>query len=223
MLDPSHQPALLLNADFRPISTLPLSLLDWKDAVRGIVCDKYEAVANYDTVIRSSGGKNGRLEMQLPSVVALKAYQNLNRAVTFTRLGVFVRDGYRCAYCGERFPAQHLTFDHVVPRSKMGKTSWTNIVSACGPCNLKKANKPLEHSGMKLLVKPYAPTQMQMNELGRKLLGHRPPAYMHDDWFDFVGIDRSKSGATLITVDDGKVFPTGMTDDDYWTVELIED
>jgi 5-methylcytosine-specific restriction endonuclease McrA len=54
---------------------------------------------------------------------------------------VFLRDRFRCQYCGETFSAKDLTFEHVIPRSKGGETSWTNIVAACDPCNVKKDNR----------------------------------------------------------------------------------
>jgi 5-methylcytosine-specific restriction endonuclease McrA len=129
-------PALVLNADFRPVSYFPLSLLPWQDAVTAVFKEHVTVVAEYDTVIRSPS-----TEMRLPSVVAVRDYVKIANRVAFTRFNVFLRDRFRCQYCGESFPAQDLTFEHVIPKSKGGKTSWTNIVAACEPCNTLKDNR----------------------------------------------------------------------------------
>ena len=87
-------PALVLNADFRPLSYFPLSLLPWQDAVSAIVADKISVVAEYDIVARSPS-----TEIRLPSVVALRQYQPMSRRVAFTRFNVFLRDRLKCQYC----------------------------------------------------------------------------------------------------------------------------
>ena len=74
-------------------------------------------------------------EMRLPSVVSLKSYVKPSRFPAFTRFNVFLRDRFTCQYCGER---EDLTFDHVVPRSKGGVTTWENVVAACSACNLQE-------------------------------------------------------------------------------------
>jgi hypothetical protein len=70
---------------------------------------------------------------------------------------LFARDGYICAYCARKFKFVDLTRDHVVPRSRGGRDIWTNVVTACGPCNHRKDDKMLEEVGMKLIYVPYAP------------------------------------------------------------------
>jgi len=81
------------------------------------------------------------MQIKLPSVIALKEYVPQMRNPAFTRFNVFLRDRFSCQYCGTGLPASELTFDHVIPRSKGGRTTWTNVVAACSPCNLRKANK----------------------------------------------------------------------------------
>ncbi len=127
---PDGCPALVLNADFRPLSYFPLSLWSWQDTLKAVFLDRVDVVAQYDTVVRSSN-----FQMRLPSVVSLKKYVNHSRAPAFTRFNVFLRDGFTCQYCGagER---DALTFDHVTPRSKGGRTTWENISVACAACNL---------------------------------------------------------------------------------------
>ena len=103
------------------------------DAVRNVYEDKISVVAEYDQMVRSPS-----IAMRLPSVVALREYRPMPTRVAFTRFNVFLRDRFRCQYCGGAFTAKELTFEHVVPRSLGGKMAWDNIVAACEPCNVGK-------------------------------------------------------------------------------------
>jgi 5-methylcytosine-specific restriction endonuclease McrA len=136
-------PALALNADFRPLNYFPLSLWSWQDTVKAVWSDRVTIISEYDQQISSPS-----LKMNLPSVIALKEYVPQTRNPAFTRFNVFLRDRFSCQYCGNGFVASELTFDHVIPKSRGGRTSWTNVVAACGPCNLRKANKMPGQSGM---------------------------------------------------------------------------
>ena len=109
-------PALVLNADFRPMSYFPLSLLCWEDAVHAVFNERVSVVAEYDTWVRSPSTK-----IRLPSVVALRKYQPTARRVAFTRFNVFLRDRFTCQYCFETFTSSALTFEHVIPRSRGGQ------------------------------------------------------------------------------------------------------
>ena len=95
----AHQ-ALVLNADFRPMSYFPLSLLSWQDAVHAVFSERVSVVAEYDTWARSPSTR-----LRLPSVVALRKYQRSARRVAFTRFNVFLRDRFTCQYCSEAFPS----------------------------------------------------------------------------------------------------------------------
>src|SRR5579859_5149485 len=128
---PDHCPALVLNADFRPLSYFPLSLWSWQDAVKAVFLDRVNIISEYDTVVRSPS-----FEMRLPSVISLKEFIATARRPAFTRFNVFLRDRFHCQYCGESRPSHDLTFDHVVPRSRGGRTTWANVVTACSSCNL---------------------------------------------------------------------------------------
>ncbi len=130
---PSGAPALVLNADFRPLSYYPLSLWPWQEVIKAVFLDRVDVVSTYDRVIRSPS-----FEMKLPSVVALKSYVTQDRPPAFTRFNLFLRDAFSCQYCG---CGEDLTFDHIVPRSRGGRTSWENIVTACAPCNLRKGGR----------------------------------------------------------------------------------
>ncbi|MDX1401020.1 MAG: HNH endonuclease, partial [Kiloniellales bacterium] len=106
-------PALVLNADFRPLSYFPLSLWSWQDSVKAVFLDRVNVVDEYDQLVHSP-----TTEFRLPSVISLKEYVSLERWPAFTRFNVFLRDSFRCQYCGDGFAAEDLTFDHVVPRSR---------------------------------------------------------------------------------------------------------
>ena len=174
MVSPEACPALVLNADFRPLSYYPLSLWSWQDAIKAVFLDRVNIVSNYDRFVRSP-----TFEMQLPSVVSLKTYIKPSRHPAFTRLNVFLRDRFTCQYCGER---EELTFDHVVPRSKGGMTTWENVVAACSPCNLMKSDRLCAQANMHPAMKPYQPTINDLHRNGRLF----PPNYLHESWMDYL-------------------------------------
>jgi len=118
---PDACPALVLNADYRPLSYYPLSLWSWQDAIKAVCLDRVNIIAHYDKVVHSPS-----FEMRLPSVLCLKTYVKPSRYPAFTRFNVFLRDRFSCQYCGDR---SELTFDHLIPRSKGGLTEWENVVA----------------------------------------------------------------------------------------------
>ena len=109
-LSPAGFPALVLNADFRPLSYYPLSLWSWQDAIKAVFLERVNIVAEYDRAVRSPS-----VEMKLPSVVSLKTFVKPSTQPAFTRFNVFLRDKFSCQYCGAR---EDLTFDHLLPRSR---------------------------------------------------------------------------------------------------------
>src|ERR1700753_3047084 len=142
-------PVLVLNADSRPLSYYPLSLWSWQDAIKAVFLDRVNIVSEYDVAVRSPS-----FQMRLPSVVSLKTYVKPSRSPAFTRFNVFLRDRFQCQYCGCR---DDLTFDHVIPRSLGGQTTWENVVTACSPCNLRKGGLLLQYCGLHLNPAPFAP------------------------------------------------------------------
>ena len=170
-------PALVLNADFRPLSYFPLSLWSWQDSIKAVFLTRVNVVSEYDRVVHSPS-----LEMKLPSVISLKQYVHRDRRPAFTRFNVFLRDGFSCQYCGRGFRAEALTFDHIVPRSRGGVTVWDNVVTACEPCNIKKGHRLPAESGIRPLRKPRRPTNYQLQENGRSF----PPNFLHESWRDFL-------------------------------------
>ena len=169
-----QHPALVLNADFRPLSYYPLSLWPWQEAVKAAFLQRVTIVAEYDHYVHSPSTR-----IRIPSVVVLKDYVKPQKSVAFTRFNLFLRDEFCCQYCGSR---GDLTFDHVVPRVAGGITSWENVVAACSPCNLRKGSKSLRQSGMSLRHRPMRPQGEQLRNLGRKF----PPNHLHESWMDFL-------------------------------------
>ena len=181
---PEACPALVLNADFRPLSYFPLSLWSWQDALKAVFLDRVDVVAQYETKVHSPN-----FEMRLPSVVSLKTYVSHARTPAFTRFNVFLRDLFTCQYCGSNDRDQ-LTFDHVIPRSRGGRTNWQNVVTACSTCNLRKGNRMPGSSGMRPLERPVQPTTYQLQENGRAF----PPNFLHESWRDYLYWDSELEG-----------------------------
>jgi 5-methylcytosine-specific restriction endonuclease McrA len=173
----NHCHALVLNADFRPLSYFPLSLWPWQEAVKATFLGRVNVVAEYDTVVRSP-----TTTIRLPSVISLKEYVAPTRKPAFTRFNVFLRDRFSCQYCGSRYPAEDLTFDHIVPRYRGGRTLWENIVTACTHCNMRKGNRDPGECGMRPLSQAGRPTAWMLQENGRAF----PPNYLHQSWNDYL-------------------------------------
>ncbi len=169
-----HHPALVLNADYRPLSYYPLSLWPWQEAVKAVWLDRVEIVAQYDEVVRSPS-----TTIRIPSVVVLKDYVKPQKRVAFTRFNLFLRDEFCCQYCGAK---GDLTFDHVIPRARGGITSWENVVAACSRCNLRKGARSLRQSGLALRRRARQPGAEELRNIGRKF----PPGHLHDSWVDYL-------------------------------------
>jgi 5-methylcytosine-specific restriction endonuclease McrA len=162
---------LLLNTTFEP-----LAVVSWKKAVTLIFLEKVEVIREYDREIKSVSTR-----MRLPAVIRLLRFVgNKQLNVRFSRKNIFLRDDYTCQYCGGRFDSRHLTCDHIVPRSRGGLTEWTNIVTSCIYCNLKKGDRLPEEVDMLLLRRPFRPSgfRVLMLNLGANAL----PDY----WRDYV-------------------------------------
>jgi len=169
-----ENPALVLNADYRPLSYFPLSLWPWQDAIKAAFLDRVMIVAEYDTEVHSPS-----ISMRLPSVVVLRDYVKPAKFPAFTRFNLFLRDGFSCQYCGAK---GEMTFDHVTPRSRGGRTTWENVVAACGPCNLRKGNMTVRQARMSLSRPPRRPDSSELQNKGRKF----PPNHLHESWMDFL-------------------------------------
>lgn len=149
--------SLLLNSSYEP-----MKVVSWQKALILWFQGKVEVLEYHNVFARSS-----RHSFQLPSVLRLKSYVRPRQygAVRFCRENVYIRDNFTCQYCGHRHPPRHLTLDHVVPASKKGPKSWTNVVTACRDCNQRKANRTPQGANMPLLVEPQMPHWLPSPEL----------------------------------------------------------
>jgi 5-methylcytosine-specific restriction endonuclease McrA len=129
----------------------PLHFCNVKRAIIMVLQGKAENVEMSDRVIHSPSRV-----LPLPAVIRLLRYirRSYRKSLAFSKKNVFRRDNYTCQYCGRMGP--DLTIDHIVPRSLGGKTSWENVVVACQACNVRKGNRRLDETDMRLLrkVKP---------------------------------------------------------------------
>jgi 5-methylcytosine-specific restriction endonuclease McrA len=157
---------LALNASFEPLTMVPM-----KRALRLVIDGKAEIVeADGGRVVRSE-----RLAMPRPVVIRLTKFvhvpRRFRRQVTNTFL--FARDGYRCQFCGRSLtqlkPRESLTRDHLVPLSRGGTNDWTNVVTACSPCNTRKGNKLPAEIGMHPLTNPVEPHFVHLSWAVRRL------------------------------------------------------
>ena len=118
--------------------------------------------------------------LMVPRVIRLNFYDRVPRlTLRFNRRNLFARDSNTCQYCGKSNPLSKLSFDHVIPKSRGGKTTWDNVVGCCLKCNGKKGDSTPVEAGMKLIRKPVRPRQNPL--LSVKL---NNPKY--DSWRTFL-------------------------------------
>jgi len=158
---------LVLNASYEP-----LHLVSTRRAVLLLLKDKAEIIEAADQVIRAASA-----ELPRPLVIRLRRYIKLprNLSLPLTRRLVYARDQYTCQYCGGHFNASQLTMDHVLPKSRGGKKTWENIVTACRRCNQRKGNRTPAEAHMRLLRPPYRPRYVALVWL--KTPDPRPPVW----------------------------------------------
>ena len=153
---------VLLNADYSF-----LNLVNWRRAFCLLAKGKVEVVKDSQQTIRSAGGE----ELKIPVVMRLiKLIRTIYRSsVSFTKRNVLVRDRFRCAYCGTR--KDRLSIDHIIPKSKGGKTNFENCVAACKACNLRKGGRTPSEAKMYLRARPHQPTISEFLRLKFENLG----------------------------------------------------
>ena len=139
---------LLLNITYEP-----LKVINWKKAITLLFLGKVEVIEEYGRDIHSVS-----FTIKLPSVVRLlRIVKRPKSPIKFSRQNIYARDRYRCQYCGDQCPSEELTYDHVHPRSRGGKTEWKNIVTCCVDCNRKKGGRTPREASMRLVRKPARP------------------------------------------------------------------
>lgn len=129
----SRNQVLVLNFDYTP-----LNITHWKRAVVLLLKNKAQILS--ESVIRLLN----YIRIPISRIIQQKP----------TKAMIYKRDGHRCQYCGR---SSNLTIDHVIPKSKGGEDSWENLTICCVQCNMKKGDRYLEQTGMRLLRKPRAP------------------------------------------------------------------
>jgi len=172
---------LILNANYLPLSVVPFSQLTWQDAVTDTWLDRADVVDEYENwIVRSPS-----IEMFVPTILRLKKFVKITREVKFSRYNLYLRDSFTCQFCGDDYSSHpgDLTQDHVKPRKNGGKTTWTNLVTSCGDCNVKKSH----HDKMKPFYAPYRPDYWE-------LVGKRknfPITVSHKSWIQYLDWDES--------------------------------
>jgi 5-methylcytosine-specific restriction endonuclease McrA len=165
---------LVLNADGAPLSLLPLSTITWQEAIRYLVLDKATVLEWHDDwIVRSA-----RWETRVPSVIIVREYSKKKSSIRYSKQNVFLRDGYKCQYCGTDVTRRSATLDHVLPVSKGGKSVWENAVCACADCNSTKGHD----LKMKPKIKPYKPTIWELIEKRKKM----PFDLRHPNWTSYI-------------------------------------
>jgi 5-methylcytosine-specific restriction endonuclease McrA len=161
--------ALKLDAAFRPIE-----VIDAIEALVMCIVGKAVSVENYEKNISSA-----YLTFKMPAVIVLKTVVKFRfSGVACNRTNVIIRDKNRCQYCTKTFQTEHLTIDHVMPKSRGGKNTWTNLVASCKKCNQKKGCRTPQESGMFLLNKPRKPKSSILRVLTKSQIS--------DLWNDYL-------------------------------------
>lgn len=147
-MEATHR-TLVLSQGFEPVKIVP-----WQRAITLLFLGKVEVIEEYDHNIKTTA-----FLIKIPAVVRLlKSFRRYQKPVKFSRVNIYGRDKYTCQFCGVKKSINDLTYDHVVPRSRGGKTNWLNIVTCCQACNRRKANRTPAEAGMKLLKEPMQPS-----------------------------------------------------------------
>ena len=143
---------LLLNANGEP-----LGMLNWVRALNLVFKGRVHVYEYFDDQVVRSPTESFRL----PSVIGLLRYVTIpgRRRISLSKKNVLARDGFCCQYCDKPLSDKTVTIDHVIPRSKGGPHTWTNVVAACKPCNARKDQKTLEQANMKLKRQPRVPSR----------------------------------------------------------------
>lgn len=152
---------IVLNGDYTFLNTV-----DWRRALCLTLKGKTEVLKYADRVIRCVDGSVMRIPLVMKLIKVIRMiYKN---KVPFTKKNVFIRDGFKCQYCGG---TNELTIDHIIPVSRGGKNTFENCVAACKPCNNKKNNRTPSEAKMFLRGKTYAPTISEFFRIKMKALG----------------------------------------------------
>lgn len=186
----------------------PMGLISVKEAVEAIFAERAEIIEEELNGTFSNHNVNSWLELSAmkklfkeegeegindlwinwtdPAFVVPRVVRYLNydksyvRRVKFSRRNIITRDNYHCIYCNKKFAIEDLQLEHIIPRSRGGKTTWENTATSCYKCNQKKSNKTPKEAGMKLHWKPIKPKFLPKNN---KIIVHDP---RYKFWEQFI-------------------------------------
>lgn len=168
---------LILNQDYSPIAVCTV-----QRAFLLVYLKKAELVSENAVPIRTINRA-----YPMPSIIRLSRYVNVPyKGVVMSRQNILRRDGHACQYCGS---PKDLTLDHVIPRSRGGKSTWKNLVTACRRCNARKGSLTPEKVGLKLRTEPHRPTYVMFL---REYVGNG-----YQDWKPYLGIEDVGSAPTV--------------------------
>ena len=158
---------LVLNFDYTPLNVTSIRrgfvLVD-KGKAEIVKSDENPITAGYNTYVR-------------PLIIRLLKYiKHHVRTLRASRPRIYKRDNYECVYCGSK---KDLTLDHVLPKSRGGGNDWTNLVTSCFKCNLKKGNKTPDEARMFMRQKPFVPTLVGENQSVQKVWNEYQKSFVY--------------------------------------------
>ena len=163
---PDSCPALVLNADYTPLSYYPLSLWPWQTAVKAMFLER----STWCT-----------LEREVPTHRALKLSASppasSAQPVPASRVQTVPARRFRCVYAVRR-----ASYFAMSSRAQGGRTTWENVATACAPCNLRKGGRTPHQAKMHFAREPIRPTSWQLQDHGKSF----PPNYLHQSWRDYL-------------------------------------
>jgi 5-methylcytosine-specific restriction endonuclease McrA len=169
---------LLLNADYNPISVLPLSVIDYRHAIKLMCLGRVTVLETYpDWLLHSE-----HMTINVPSVCVTKDYFHYKKRVKFSRYNLYLRDLFQCQYCGDTFDFDDLTIDHVTPRAAGGRTTWENCTTACKACNHRKGSK----TNIKPMRMPYSPDYFNLVSKWKDT----DFTVKQESWYKYLGVTR---------------------------------
>lgn len=126
-----------------------------------------KALDYYDAIVRTPND-----DFFVPAVLLLTDYHGVpKRTIIYSKRLVYERDNWTCQYCRAKLTHKTATIDHILPRSRGGRSNFENCVASCAQCNIRKANKPLSQTRLSLIKKPRRP---HMHPLQGKIKAMRP-------------------------------------------------
>lgn len=144
---------VVLNADYTY-----LNVVSWRRAIKMLIKGKAEVLKE---AAKQVSNYEGTFIVRVPIVLKLVKMVNTvyRNKIPYSRKNVYIRDNYRCQYCGTK--SKKLSIDHVFPASRGGKTEFKNCVACCIECNNSKGSRTPEEADMRLLKQPYVPNIME--------------------------------------------------------------